>query len=317
MFIKSSDSLLAIDLAPEAIRVLDVTVCRGSASISAVATGTLTEGNADSLPERHIAALEYLLNNHKLRSRKCVASLPTNLVTTRSLVIDPGKAQSPEEQIKLTLQNILTCDAKSLLFDFWKVTEPGEKSRTYEVLVVATQRTLVHKYLEGFKKLKLSCSHLDVAPCALASLLAKLVPQQDAMVGAVALGESLGYFAVVQNQRVLFWRPFEVPPARNGQQAGQSRVGDEISKCVSHMMGSQHLDRVSDIYLFGNSSQDDAFSSYLLNRFNLQIKTPSPFESLAQEGLPAELRKTLDNAGATHYAAALGLALQPAGGNHG
>ncbi len=317
MFRTAADSFLAIELAPEAVRVLDVSVRRGKASVSALATGTLAEGTHDTLPERHIAALEYLLNHHKLRARTCVASLPTNLVTTRSLVIDPGKAQSPEEQIKLTLQSILTCDARALLFDFWKVTEPGEKSRTYEVLVVATQRTIVHKYLEGFKKLKLSCSHLDVAPCALASLIARLAPQQDSIFGAVALGESLGYFAVVQNQRVLFWRPFELPPARNGQQSGLSRVGDEISKCVSHMVGSQHLDGVGDIYLFGNGSQDEAFSSYLVNRFSLQVKTPSPFESLAQEGLPEELRKTLDNAAATHYAAALGLALQPSGGNRG
>src|SRR5438132_1225355 len=128
MLAKSSEAFLAIDLAPEAVRVLDVTVRRGNASISAIATGTLGEGTVETLPERHIAALEYLLNQHKFRSRRCVAALPTSLVTTRSLVIDPAKAQSPEEQIKLTLQNILTCDAKSLLFDFWNVTEPSEKS---------------------------------------------------------------------------------------------------------------------------------------------------------------------------------------------
>lgn len=317
MFNKSSDSLLAIDLSPEAVRVLDVSVRRGNASVSAIATGTLTEGTPDNLPERHIAALEFLLNHHKLRSRKCVASLPTNLVTTRSLVIDPGKAQSPDEQIKLTLQNILTCDARALLFDFWKVTEPGEKSRTYEVLVVATQRAIVHKYLEGFKRLKLSCTHLDVSPCALASLIARLAPQQESMFGAVALGETLGYFAVVHKQRVLFWRPFELPPARNGQQTGLSRVGDEISKCVSHMVGSQHLDSVGDIYLFGNGAHDQSFASYLSNRFNLQIKTPSPFESLADNAVAEDVRTSLDAAAATHYAAALGLALQPAGGKYG
>jgi Tfp pilus assembly PilM family ATPase len=316
MFGKLSDSLLAIDLAPESVRVLDVKMRRGSPSVSAIATGTLTEGTADTLPERHIAALEFLLNHNKLKGRRCVATLPTNLVTTRSLVIDPGKAQSPEEQIKLTLQNILTCDAKSLLFDFWNVTEPGEKNRSYEALVVATQRTVVHKYLDGFKRLKISCAHLDVAPCALASLIARLA-QPEGMLGAVVLGDTLGYFAVVQNQKVLFWRPFEVPAARNGQQAGQSRVGDEISKCVSHMVGSQSMDSVGDIYLFGNGSHDPAFTSYLANRFNLQIKAPSPFESLGEEAIPAGVKSSLDDAEATHYATALGLALQPAGGNNG
>jgi Tfp pilus assembly PilM family ATPase len=133
----------------------------------------------------------------------------------------------------------------------------------------------------------------------------------------VALGESLGYFAVVEKQRVLFWRPFELPQNKNSQQASLERVGDEITKCVSHMVGSLHLDGMQEIFVFGESAQDPGFASYLTTRFNLQVRSPSPFDSLTPDLMPADLRAALQPAAATHYAAALGMALQPAGGSNG
>ncbi|HEY4330235.1 MAG TPA: pilus assembly protein PilM [Phycisphaerae bacterium] len=317
MLKKSPDSLVAIDLAPDALRILDVSVRRGEPIIRAIGTETLPEGKTDTLPERHLEALKKLLEVHRIKTRNCVAAVPTSLVTTRSVMIDPSRSQTPEEQIKLTLQNILTYDARDLLFDYWKVTEP-KNNHAYEVLVVACQRTVVHRYLNGFKKLKLACIHMDVAPCALAPLLAKLMPKQENMIGAVALGETMGYFTVVEKDRVLFWRPFELPPPKSGQHSGLERVGDEISKCVSHMVGSQHLDSLQEIVLFGNNSQDAGFASYLVTRFNLQVKAPSPFEFLPANGMPADLRTALQRTAASHYAAALGLVLQSAsGGSHG
>lgn len=314
---KTVDNYLAIDLAPEAVRVLDVVIRRGQTTVSSIASGALSEGQNASLPERHLAALESLISQHRMRGRQCVAAVPTSLVTTRSVMIDPSRPQSPEEQIRMTLQNILSFDQRDLLFDFWDIGDANGKNRTYEVLVVATQRSVVHKYLNGFKKLRLNCTHMDVAPCAIATLLGKLAPQQDSMVGTIALGESLGYFAVVDKQRVLFWRPFEMPSPKNGAQAGLERVGDEISKCVSHMVGSVHFDSMSELFVFGEASQDPGFSCYLTTRFNLQVRTPSPFESLGADAIPADIRAALQPAAASHYATALGLALQPAGGNNG
>lgn len=318
MFGKSAHSLLAIDLAPDAVRVLDVAPAGGGPSVSAIATEPLTEGAAAQLPERHLAALERLLSTHRIHARQCVASVPTTLVTTRSVLIDPGKPQPPEEQIKQTLQNILSHDARDLIFDYWTVSPTDAKSsRTYEVLVVATQRSILQTYLAGFKKLHLNCTHVDVAPCALASLIAKLTPKAEGPVGTVALGDTLGYFAVVDKQRVLFWRPFELPPQRQGHASALERVGDEISKCVSHMVGSQHLDGMTEVIAFGSWAQDQDFLTYLTGRFNLQIKAPSPFDALSPGALPQEIHSALQPAAATHYATALGLALQPIGGAHG
>jgi Tfp pilus assembly PilM family ATPase len=317
MWTKTTDSLLAIDLAPDAVRVLDVSLRRGAPAILACVSGALESGGLETLPERHIAALAKILAAHHVRGRQCVAAVPTNLVTTRSVIVDPTKAPSPEDQIKQTLQSILTCDAKDLLFDFWTVNQAREIGRSYEVLVVAAQRIVVHKYLEGFTRLKLSCRHLDVAPCALASLIARLMPDLDSMVGTVALGDSMGYFAVVEQQRVLFWRPFELPAVKAGAPSTLDHIGHEISKCVSHMAGTQNVESLGEIIVFGAGAQDEAFSGYLTNRFNLQVRAPSPFEALAPGALSASVQTSLQTGAATNYATALGLALQPPGGNHG
>jgi Tfp pilus assembly PilM family ATPase len=315
MFGKATDTMLAIDLAPEAVRVLEVAVRQGAPSIITMASEALGKGSVESLPERHIAALESVISTQRIRSRQCVATMPTNLVTTRSVLIDPGKPLSLEEQIRATLQAIQTHDPRSLLFDFWKVSEKAPQNRPYEVLVVAAQRSILQQYLDGFKKLRLNCTHMDVAPCALASLIEKLMPEQESMVGVVVLGEGLGYFAVVEKQRVLFWRPFELPEKR--QQAGLERVGDEISKCVSHMVGALQFDGMTDILVFGENAQDSGFANYLTTRFNLQVRSPSPFESLPTNGMPEQLRSAIEPSAATHYAAAMGLALQPTGGSNG
>jgi Tfp pilus assembly PilM family ATPase len=246
-----------------------------------------------------------------------VATVPTSLITTRSVLVDPSKPGSPDDQIKQMLRNIVAGDTRDVLFDFWNVSQPSEKNRAYEVLMVATQRTVVHKYLDGFARLKLVCRHLDVAPCALASLIARLMPEQDSMLGTVVLGDTLGYFAVVDKQKVLFWRPFELPAAKAGGPSAVERIGHEISKCVSHMVGSNNLDALSDIIVFGNGAQDEAFSGYLMHRFNLRVRAPSPFEALASDAVPAHAQAALAGGAATHYAAALGLAFQSEGGNHG
>ena len=243
--------------------------------------------------------------------------MSTSLITTRAVVVDLAKPQPPDEQIRHTLQAILSFDSRDLLFDYWNVTQADEKNRTYEVLVVAAQRSVVRRYLDGFRKLRLSCSHLDVAPCALASLLARLLPQQETMLGTVALGETLGHFAVVDKQRVLFWRPFDMPPAKNGPQWVLERIGDEVSKCVSHMVGAQHLDNLTEVVLVGKNAQDPAFGDYVASRFNVHVRTLSPFESLAANGLSPAVTAALQSAAATDYAVALGLAWQGAGGNHG
>ncbi len=317
---KKSDQTLAIDFAPDAVRLLDVSFRRGTPQVRSVATSALASGGVDSLPERHLAALETLISTHRLRARQCVATVPTNLMVTRSVTIDPSKSQPPEEQIKAVLANCIPGGSKDLLFDYWPVGDPAAKSRTHDVLVVATQGSVVQRYLKGFTKLKLTCVHLDVAPCALATLMAKLLPDQDSMVGTIALTESQGYFAVVDKQRVLFWRPFELPAGavRAGTGASQERVGDEISKCVSHMVRSLHLDGMGEIFAFGQGVHDESFASYLMNRFNLQVRALSPFESLSDAALSPELRAGLELATATQYATALGLAHQTAGGfNHG
>jgi Tfp pilus assembly PilM family ATPase len=316
MFKKSNNSLLAIDLAPEAVRVLEVTLKKGVPTINSASSEALPDGNQENLPERHLAALERILKANKFKSRDCVAAISTNLVTTRSVIIDPSKPGTPDDQIKQTLQNILTFDAKDLLFDFWSVSEPNQKTKTYEVLVIACQRGVVHRYLDGFAKQQLACTHMDVAPCALASLFTRMLPGES-VVGTVALGETVGYFAVVSRQRVLFWRPFEMPTQKNGEQAALERIGHEISKCVSHMIGSNHLESLAEIVVFGNNAGNPQFAEYLSHRFNLQVRAPSPFDWLPADSLPADVKTSLQAGNPSQYAAALGLALQPAGGSNG
>jgi hypothetical protein len=315
MLKKSKDKLLAIDLAPDAVRLVDVVMRRGAPAVSAVVAAELDPGPADTLPERHLAALEKLVAAHKLRTRQCVATVPSNLVVTRSMTIDASKGQPAEEQIRATLQNTLSYDVREMIFDFWPVADAKGGARTHDVLVVAIQGAVVRRYLNGLGKLKLECAHLDVAPCALASLIARLMPAHESMVGALALTDSLGYFAVVDRQRVLFWRPFELQAAgRAGGQGNLERIGDEISKCVSHMVGSLQFEGMTEILAFGAAAHDASFGAYLMNRFNLQVRAPSPFDSLPGDALPADLRGALPPAAATQYAAAVGLAYQTSGG---
>jgi Tfp pilus assembly PilM family ATPase len=321
MFKTKADTALAIDLAVDAVRVLDVKLRRGTPAISAFASQSVTPPSSgaglDTLPERHLAALESLLATHRLKTRRCVVAMPTAMVVTRAVAIDNSKPQPADEQVRWTLQNCLPFDPKDLIFDFWPVNEPAANARTREVLVVATQASVVQRYLAGFEKLKLTCIHLDVAPCAIASLLARTVTGEG-MVGTVALGETSGYFAIVEAQKALFWRPFELPSGpKAAANVGLDRIGDEISKCVSHMVGTMHgggVNPLNELLVFGHGSSDAGFTDYLKNRFHLNVHAPSPFDSLPEESMPSELRNAVSPDVATHFAAAIGLAMQSAAG---
>ena len=122
----------------------------------------------------------------------------------------------------------------------------------------------------------------------------------------------------MQHEKLLFWRPFELPATQKASQAGLDRVGDEISKCVSHVVGSNHGEGMSELLVFGQVSEDQGFIDYLKNRFHLPVTSPSPFESLPAASMPAHIRNAVAPAIATHYAAAVGLAMQSVGGSvHG
>jgi Tfp pilus assembly PilM family ATPase len=321
MFHKAGKNTLAIDLALEAVRVLEIKPHKAGPQIVAVASHAVEPGTTETLPERQLAALKALLAANRFKTKTCVAAIPTTLVVTRSVSIDSSKALTPEEQIRAALQNSLPFDSKDLQFDHWPVTEPRTNARTREILVVATRKSVVRQFLDGFTALGLVCLHLDVAPCAVASLLAA-AGTSDAIAGTVVIGETTGYFAIMDRQRVLFWRPFDIPAAAqkaiSAVQTGLDRVGDEISKCVSHMVGSMHLDNLTELLVYGHGSNDAAFTDYLKNRFHLPVRAPSPFDSFSTHALPDHLRTELDAETATHFAAVAGLALQPAGGvNHG
>lgn len=315
MFNKKPDNVLAVDFATDAVRVLDVRFRKGDPSITAFATQSVAAGTTENLPERHLEALGSLLTTHRLKSKQCIASMPTALVVTRSVAVDPSKAQPEDEQVRWTLQNCLPFDPKDLIFDYWPAGNPGANSRTRDMLVVAAQASVVKRYLAGLEKLKLTCGHLDVAPCALAGLISRLASSPEAIVGAVALTETGGYFTIVERQRVLFWRPFELPTGKSATSstAAMDKVGDEISKCVSHMVGSMHVDHMAELLMFGHGAEDPAFSEYLQGRFHLAVRSPSPFDSFTNEAMSSDLRSAVKPAVSTHFAAAVGLAMQPAG----
>ncbi|HVX83551.1 MAG TPA: pilus assembly protein PilM [Phycisphaerae bacterium] len=315
MLIKSNDSLLAIDLATDAVRVLDVRMKRAEAQIEGFATQSVAAGTPETLPERHLEALGALIATNRFKSRKCVAAMPTSLITTRAVAIDPNKPQPADEQVRWTLQNCLPFDPRDLIFDYWPVGNSPANARTRDVLVVAMQGSVVKRYLAGLERQKLTCVHLDVAPCAVASLIARLAAASDAVVGAVTLTDTGGYFAIVERQRVLFWRPFEFPPIKPGasREAAMDRIGDEISKCVSHMVGSMQVDHMAELLTFGNGAEDSTFSDYLQDRFHMPVRSPSPFDGFSPEAMPLEVRSAVEPAVASHYAAAVGLAMQPAG----
>jgi Tfp pilus assembly PilM family ATPase len=322
MFNKRSDMTLAIDLAVEAVRVLEVKSQKGGRQVCAIASQAVEPGAIETLPERQLAALKALLAANRFKTKTCVAAIPTTLAVTRSVAIDASKAQTPEEQIRAALQNCLPFDIKDLMFDYWPVSEPRPNARTHELLVVATRKSVVKQFLDGFGELGLTCTHLDVAPCAVASLIANATGAADAMAGTVVLGETTGYFAIIDRKRVLFWRPFDLPSAAqkaiSAVQTGLDRVGDEISKCVSHMVGSMHLDNLTELLVYGHGSNDVVFTDYLTHRFHLPVRAPSPFDSFSSQAFPDTLRSELEEGVATHFAAVAGLALQPAGGlNHG
>ena len=187
MFSKGKDKTLAIDLATDAVRVLDVKIRRKIPHVLAFASQTVAPGTIDSLPERQLAALTSLLTSHRLKGRRCIAAMPSCLVFTRAVPLDHSKNLSHEEQVLRILQNCLPFDAKDLIFDFWPVGDQAPGARTREALVVAAQASVVQRYLDGLEKLNLNCAHIDVAPCALASLIAATSFAKTGLIGTVNL----------------------------------------------------------------------------------------------------------------------------------
>ena len=309
MFFKKSDSVFAVDLGTDVLRAVQVKRRKEGPELAAFVSQPVAPGTPDTLVDRQLGALGELLRAHHVGTREMLATMPTSLVVTRTVQIDAQKKESPEDQIQAALQNCLPFDSRDLLFDYWKLRQVTAGPRS-EVVVVATQASLVQRYLDGFEKLGVTCVHLDVAPCALASLIPHTQTTPDAVVGSIALSRDVGFFTITERDQVLFWRPFDLNAGASqkgvavaGIQANLERVGDEISKCVSHMVGTMHLDNLAELLLFGHGSDDLVVNEYLKNRFNVPVRNPSPF------GIFGVAQHT-DDKQATHFGTATGLALQ-------
>jgi len=317
---KDADGTLAIDLGSDAVRMVEVRSRRGRVSMSSYADQSLPEGPPATLPERQLEALGQLLSTQRVKTRRAVAALPTSMVLTRTVALDRTKGQSTEEQILWTLQNCLPFDPRDLVFDYWSIGE-GANSRAPEVMVVATQISVVEKYLKGFDRLHLTCVHLDVAPCAIGTLIAHSAATGDAPIGTVALSHNIGFFAIAERGKILFWRPFELDTVTGtdgvegaGIQSNLNRIGDEISKCVSHMVGQMQLDNLGEMLLFGHGSDDLVVNEYLKNRFHVPVRSPSPFDAVSAEQVEGSGGSKVQHEIATHYCTAMGLALQQVAG---
>lgn len=315
LFTKRNTNALAVDLSLDAVRLVSIRRTRGQIQIEDLATHTLPEGPVNTLPERHLSVLAEMLSSLRLRATRIVAALPNNLIITRALRLETEHRQSIEERIVGALQNCIPFNPQDLVFDHWPVGEPNAKGQ--EIIVVATQASIVNQYLQGFEQLKLQCVHLDVAPCAVSSLIAHSVHGTGPVCALVVNGNQ-GYFAISENSKILFWRPFDLNVAT--EQAAElnpktlERMAEEISRCFTHIASNMPLDKISEMMLFGRWSADPTLSGYLADHFHVPTNNPSPLDALGPTGLSPVARQTADSATATQYATAVGLALQYSGG---
>jgi len=313
MVFTKSKMVLAVELGGDVIRAVQVKRGGRQPDLAFYAAQNVAPGTADTLVERQLTALEELFRVQHIGTREVLATIPTSIVVTRTAQIDKQRKETPAEQVQTALLNCLPFDSKDLLFDYWPI-QPANTSLRSDVLVVATQASVVQRYLDGFEKLGVTCVHMDVAPCALASLIPLTQQTSEAIVGSVAISRDVGFFVITERNRVLFWRPFDLNTATQkgvsvaGIGASLERVGDEISKCVSHMVGTMHLDNLGELLLFGYGSDDLVVTEYLKNRFNVAVRNPSPFAVL-QNGDKIGADKQ-----ATHYGTVLGLAMQEIAG---
>ena len=319
LFARHTPNLLAVELGTEAIHLLSARTARGKVQVEDLAALALPAGPPATLPDRHLEALGEMLGKLRLRSRRVVAALPTSLILTRTIRLDPCQTQTTEERIIWTLQNCLPFDPRDLVFDYWPVGEDQGKGQ--EVIVVATQASLVERYLNGFEKLKLQCVHLDVVPCALGALIARTVQPADSTVCTLSLTAGQGFFAVAERGKILFWRPFDLAQTSGQTELGEKhleRIAEEVARCFTHIAGAMPLEKLSQMMLFGQWSDNPALGNYLGNHFHLPTRSPAPLQALGTEGLSAAAQHSAAGIQGTQFAAAVGLTLQYSGGvQHG
>jgi hypothetical protein len=150
----------------------------------------------------------------------------------------------------------------------------------------------------------------------LGTLMAQTVRHADTPVCTLVLAGGQGYFAVAQAGQILFWRPFDLGATARVPEPTEKhleRVSEEIARCLTHISGSMPLDKLGEMMLFGQWSQVPALGQYLTNHFHIAARSPSPLDTVSPQALSEEARRT-DPAAQTHFATAVGLALQFAGG---
>lgn len=151
--------------------------------------------------------LTNLLKQSKVKTRNCVASIQDELVFSRLIPLPVILDDEVDEAIHWSLKSLIPTPIEELNVTYISVGEPFmQNDKQYNNwYVVASQKEIINKYIELFKKVGLNLLAIETEALAIARLVAK-VTEQIAEIDTIVLdiGKMHTNLLITRKEGVLF-----------------------------------------------------------------------------------------------------------------
>ena len=180
----------------------------GRAVMEAAVSEPLEELGLGADPLSH--ALHRIMGRRLFQGKHAVAAIPAGEVEVRPLRLPPGVVPGGPGVDSILLAEARSCllyDPAEAVLDYLPLPEAAaDTGNRHMVLLIASRREKVHRFVAVLREAGLRCDHLEVAPCA----VARILRQEQAFYAMVDLDERHAVISIAQGPCLRFSRTVKV-----------------------------------------------------------------------------------------------------------
>lgn len=334
---------VGIDIGSKAIKVVELNWEGGKPTLKSAAIVGVKEASVERMQDEgefvNLAnTIKKLFSDAKIKSKDVAIALPESQVFTRSIRFPPLTDQEIASAVKWQAEDIVPIPLKDAIFQHI-ILERRENTQPPEVvvLVVATPRVLVEKYIKIFSLANLTVTSVETELIAITRSLA--TPSQTVLL--VDFGANSTDIAIAKNAKLVFSRtiptageaftravsqslnitPVQAEEYKRTYGLSQSQlegkvaaaimpifkiVVEEVKKAIHFYQTDEKGEIPSEIILSGGSAALPDVASELTKLTGIEVGIANPFSKI---NVSPQATQSLKNY-APLYSVAVGLALK-------
>lgn len=273
---KYRTSHVAIDIGTYTIKLLEIKVQKGRATIGAmgsIATPPLRDGRLD---EAEVAtALSQLVKNCAMNTRQVITAVPSTKGMVRQIRVPMMSDQELSKAVLNEAQQHIPRPIQDFTVRYVKLgPERGGDHQHLNVMLVAVPTSLIEQYYHIFLMADLQVTSMDLQPFGLWRLFAR--EKMEHPLALVDVGHSYSLLVVVEAGEIKFLRTIAEGGSSTTDVSSLDHLAREINRSLSFYQAQPGNNPVGNILLSGGGCKLKGIQQYLTDHLGIPVEDKIP-----------------------------------------